>query len=214
MNKVHGDAVSTSAPSRREKNLQDIRARGVALAERIIDEDGADALTARGLAEGIGCSIGALYNAFGHIDGVVRAVNLRTIELLDRELQQAAAPHGDDRKAALNAMAAAYFGFAHAHRRRWSALFEREMATPPDERYDAPIEDVFARVAASAAPSDDADAARVRLRLLWAAVHGLASLSSSGAIKGLSRDDARSYLRVLVSTAINAAPARDEKKTS
>ncbi|MFK7746552.1 MAG: TetR/AcrR family transcriptional regulator, partial [Roseobacter sp.] len=64
-------------PSRRDRNLADIRDRATAVAERIVLEKGGGALSARGLASELGISVGSLYNAFGDLDGVVRAVNAR-----------------------------------------------------------------------------------------------------------------------------------------
>jgi AcrR family transcriptional regulator len=58
----------------------------IASAERIIERDGADGLSVRGVAEDVGTTTRAVYALFGSKDGLVRAVAGRAFERMDARL--------------------------------------------------------------------------------------------------------------------------------
>lgn len=173
------------------------------LAEETIATDGPAALAARPLAAAGGCSVGTLYNLFGHLDGVVREVNRRTLARLRAALDASLAAAGPSTEARLTALADAYLDFALANPGRWEALFRHRLDTPPEEEpEDAARLFALLRKAAGPAPTDDA------LRALWAAVHGVVELALSRRL--LAEGDAaeRRYLRIIVAAGL-AALAED-----
>lgn len=183
---------SDNVASRQAKNLQAIRLKGVDIAEKTIVREGIQALSARRLAKGIGCSVGSLYNAFGDLDTVVRDVNLRTVERLAAQLN-AQADHG------LLGLAEAYFDFALENRELWWALFDYRMQTPPDgrvEQVQRGLIDLLRR-AAGVGQSTKPEVL-IQLRLAWASVHGLVAFTLRGTIVDVAADDARRYLAYLV----------------
>jgi len=63
-------------------------------AEKIIEADGVDALTVRGVADEVGASTRAVYSIFGSRDGLLAALGTRTFELIGAALR--ALPETDD----------------------------------------------------------------------------------------------------------------------
>ena len=190
--------------SRRDRNLKAIRQKGGDIAEEMLVSQGFEALTARGLAKAIGCSVGALYNAFGHIDGVVREVNLRSARMLETALRAALAQEAQSLEVRLIASARTYFDFALTEQERWRALFDYPVRTIPDGRMFALQDELVAMLRDAAGVTDAESPQAVRLTLLWASVHGLTSLSARGNISGLEASEARKYLSVLVRSALDA----------
>lgn len=204
-----------SAPkplSRRERNLEDIRHRATALAERIVLEQGGSALHARGLAQELGISVGSLYNAFGDLDGVIRAVNARCAERLAEALQNALTRAPSAPRAKVIAIGEAYFDFAQAEPRRWYMLFDR----PGDLELDpqtAEVQEALLDMLIRAGDGDPKiEAHRQFFLLLWASVHGLVSLASRKNIVVIQPDVARGYMRDLIKAAFRNFPDTAETK--
>jgi AcrR family transcriptional regulator len=141
---------------RTNERRQHLRAALVEAAERVIAERGLPHLKARDLASAVGCAVGAIYNVFPDLDGLILEVNLRTLVLFEAYIAQAhkdgrpggagggsgaepsapvrapradAAAGGADRAVSdLTRLAVTYLAFASEHPLRWRALFEHRMA--------------------------------------------------------------------------------------
>jgi AcrR family transcriptional regulator len=112
--------------------------------------------SAREVAKRIGYSIGTLYNVFGSYDGLMLAINGRTLDLWRDHLRAGLeAAQGSRLQAAITA----YFDFATHHRHSWAALYDFRLPEGepiPDfyaEKVKAIIGIVVAEVAA-ALPSE------------------------------------------------------------
>ena len=66
----------------------DLRQRLVAAAEAAVAQHGLESLKARTLAAAAGCSVGAIYDVFADLDGLVLAVNGRTLDAIDAALRE------------------------------------------------------------------------------------------------------------------------------
>lgn len=148
-------------------------------AERTIAADGLAALRARPLAEEVGCSVGAIYTIFSDLEGVILAVNGRTLAAISREMTKVG--FVPDPTEHLVKLAWAYLNYAAGARARWAALFQHTMAegrTVPDwyarqqTAAFSHIEEPLGRLCLHLAPP-----ARVLLaRSLFSAVHGIVAL--------------------------------------
>ena len=163
-------------------------------AKSAIDQGGLSALSARRLADAVGVSVGTLYNLFGHLDGVVRAVNLDYLADLHADLSSALDAAGETTEERLLAMAEAYFDYACAAPHRWEALFHYRPETPPEGLIDAAEQGLFQllRRAAGVETSDDI------LRALWAAVHGVVELAMGRHLSGTDDQSPRAHVRLIV----------------
>jgi AcrR family transcriptional regulator len=192
--------------SRRDRNLADIRERATILAEQIILERGVSALSARRLAASLQVSVGSLYNAFGDLDQVIRAVTAICADMLQDHLRHAVDTAPDDKKARVVALGEAYFDFAMAEPERWSLMFEYRsdmQLDPKAHGYQMGLLDMLVR-AGGADPASDQH--RQFFLLLWASVHGLVSLACRPNIVAINPDIARTYIGDLVQSAFNAFP--------
>lgn len=193
--------------SKRERNLADIRERAIPIAERIVLDQGIEALSARGLAKELNVSVGSLYNAFGDLDAVVRAVIANSAAMLQAALYAAIETSAPDRRSRVIALGEAYFDFALAEPRRWWLMFEYKTNIPPDpkaQEYQTGLLEMLIR-AGGGDPKSEQD--RQFFLLMWASVHGLVSLACRPAIVTINPDVARTYIGDLVDSGLNALPA-------
>ncbi|MBO6734689.1 MAG: TetR/AcrR family transcriptional regulator, partial [Roseitalea sp.] len=177
------------------------------LAERIVLEQGGSALNARGLAERLGISVGTLYNAFGDLDGVVRAVNARCADRLAATLEAASKGAPPEPRARLVAIGEAYMDFALSEPRRWWMLFERDVDAAPDASSQELQEQLLRMLVTAGGGDPDTPGHRQFFLLLWASVHGLVSLAVRPAIAAIDPDAARRYIGDLVDAGLRSFPA-------
>lgn len=169
-------------------------------AESLVRNEGFRALGMRRLAAAIGYAPNSIYNAVGDLDQVVLRVNARTLARLHAAMRAAIAP---DRTARVNALALAdaYLVFVAADPKVWSLLFEHLAAPdqPFPDWYAAALAEPVGLVDAVLAPLvTDPGERRRAVATLWAALHGLASLSTSGKLAVLTPDPPRDLARLLV----------------
>ncbi len=198
--------VTKEKPSRRDRNLADIRERATHVAERIVLEKGGGALSARGLAKELEISVGSLYNAFGDLDGVVRSVNERCASRLADALRTALANTQGSPRARVTAIGEAYFDFAASEPRRWYMLFERDGDLALDTRTAEVQENLLAMLIRAGDGDPENDQHRQFFLLLWASVHGLVSLACRPNIVMISPEVARRYLHELIAAAFRNFP--------
>lgn len=158
---------------------------------RQLAEVGFAHFSAREVAKRIGYSIGTLYNVFGTYDGLMLAINGRTLDLWGDHLRACLDTAGGDR---LQAAITAYFDFATRNRHSWAALYDfrlPEGAPMPDfyaDKVTAITGLVVAEVAA-ALPPDRVGEAPSLARSLLATVHGHCFFTLNGTFRLLGEDD-------------------------
>jgi AcrR family transcriptional regulator len=186
------DMVASANTLNRRENLKDSL---IAAAERTIVSQGLRALRARALADEVGCALGAIYNVFADLDGLVLAVNSRTLAALERDLVAAARAGGgaaadnagragqgrDQAIARLVGLGAAYLDFAAANTMRWRAVFDHHMpdGRPIPEWYVEEQRRLFDHVEQplrDLQPAAPASRRALLARSLFSAVHGMVVL--------------------------------------
>jgi AcrR family transcriptional regulator len=169
-------------------------------AESLVRNEGYRALGMRRLAAAIGYAPNSIYNAVGDLDQVVLRVNARTLARLHTALSAVIDPERAARDNAL-ALADAYLVFVAADPRVWSLLFEHLVAPdqPFPDWYAAALAEPVMLVDTVLAPLiAPADERRRAVAALWAALHGLASLSTSRKLAVLTPDPPQDLARLLV----------------
>ncbi len=146
----------------------------IATGLRHMEEVGFAHFSAREVAKRIGYSIGTIYNVFGSYDGLILAINGRTLALWRDHLVRRLAAASDER---LATAITAYFEFAMRHRHAWAAIYDFRLPedTAPDEAYQAEVRAIFDTVVAevrAALPLSRKDEAEGLTRSLLATVHG------------------------------------------
>lgn len=198
-------------PDQRRSELQQ---RLIAAAERMIAAEGLGALRARRLAAEVGCAVGQIYNLFADLDGLVLAVNARTLDELDARLTSAAgAAPADAPGAVLLAQARAYLGFASENRRRWQAVFEHRMtgARELPGWYREQQARLFGHVDGPmrALRPDLSPDRRARLgRTVFSAVHGIVSLGIEELLGPQSQAELSDQLQTVVRALVDGLGSR------
>lgn len=163
---------------RSDHSRQELEALIVEEGARRLAESGLARFSAREVAKRIGYSVGTLYNVFGSYDGLMLAINARTLRLWTAHLRARLAQAGEDRLAAL---VGGYFEFAQAQPHLWVAIYEHRMAGggPAPDWYQAQAAELMAVVSGEIAAALRAGGAEVAsqdvaslARSLVATVHG------------------------------------------
>ncbi len=184
----------------------------VAAAQEIITEEGIEGLTARRLAAAVGYSPGSIYNVFRNLDGLIVAVNSRTLDRLVEAFS--AIPMTGTPEPDLAALLDCYLAFEEQNPKLWSALFDYDLREGEDwpDWYLAKIGQLFAmaeRVFVPIYGPQPTRQSRIAIQTFWAGLHGITSLARSGTLKTvasetpttLARHLARTYLAGLLASA-------------
>ncbi|MDP4023316.1 WHG domain-containing protein [Methylobacterium sp. NEAU 140] len=178
-----------------------------AAAEDLVRAEGVRALGMRRLAAAIGYAPNSIYNAVGDLDHVVLRVNARSLDRLGACLEAARDPEAAPRANAA-ALAEAYLGYVRADGAVWSLVHAHAFAPDtevPDWHAQA-LARALAPVDATLAPLvPDATERRGLVTALWAALHGLAALATSGRLAGLGQDRPEDLARLLVGRVLDGS---------
>ena len=168
-------------PDHDEPYRERLRMRLIEAAQSVMITDGFSAVQARRIAGDGACSVGTLYNIFGDIDGLILAVNERTLDELGHSLEAATSTGAShDLKTRLMALATAYLDFATAHPRRWRAVFEHRLpqGTQVPAFYVADRQRLLSLIETQIAGAIPGAASRsIAAHALFSAVHGIVMLS-------------------------------------
>ncbi len=172
------------------------------VAEFLVAKGGLGRLNARDLADGVGCSIGTLYNVYGNLDGVIQALNARTLERLYRALEEASRSAAGS-ESQMIALATAYIDFAESQPAVWRAVFDHQ---PADEQavpdwYLATINNMTELGIKSLSPlfgPSERDAAHRAATIIWSGVHGICALALGGSLRHVAKADSHLLAKELV----------------
>lgn len=215
--KVGRDTSEGAAAGKIAARRADLRERLVAAGRAAIADGGLQNVKARDLAAAAGCAVGAIYNVFDDLDGLILRVGADTLARLQREL----ASHGPDPEPAeeLVRLARGYLAFARDNKALWRALFEHRLAggraapawyLDDQSRLFALVEAPLARLL----PDEPACSRALLARTLFSAVHGVVSLGLEEKLAPMSEATLDAELERLLrafaggSTAMRAAPEK------
>ena len=170
-------------------------------AEELIAEHGIDAFSARALGRAIGYTAGTLYHHFKDLDDIVTQVNSRTLAGLAQAFEDA--EKVPDPARMLHSYADAFLGYIMLKRNLWNALFEfrRKQGNAVPAWYMEAIASLIRIVAEcfeALRPDLDADIARRSGQLVFASIHSVVSLDSSGRLGLVMDRDIRQVVHELV----------------
>jgi AcrR family transcriptional regulator len=151
----------------------------VAAAGDLVDEEGVEALTLARLAKQLGIRSQSLYAHVDGLDGLLRDLALDSVRTLGEQLRSSVI--GRSGRAALEAIAGAYWDYATAHPGRY-AVTVRDPGDD-DELRDANLRaaEALARVLESfgLTGADEVHAHRA----VWSGIHGFLTLEHAGVLR-------------------------------
>ncbi len=175
--------TTVGAKGRRARYGEEMRQDILQAAREIIAEEGAGALSIRGIARRIGYSAPALYEYFAGKEAIAEALFVAGFRQLAAMMEQITEP---DPIARLHDLGIAYRAFAIAHPQEYSLMFSRPIPEfrPSSDNLDiattafAPLQHAFEQ--GIAAGSIRLMEARAGATMSWAFLHGLVSLELAG----------------------------------
>jgi AcrR family transcriptional regulator len=169
-----------SIQGRRERERTQRERLIVAAARDLAEAEGWDAVTTRRLAELIEYSQPVLYSHFTGKDAIMAAVALEGFSELTAELQKAHA-EAPSAPGALAAVARAYLDFAERRPALYDAMFTHVVELPfASPQTPAAMQQGFAVLRDVVPPLPDELDRGVLTEVLWAALHGLVTLTRGG----------------------------------
>ncbi|SEM95877.1 transcriptional regulator, TetR family [Pseudorhodobacter antarcticus] len=198
-------------PTKADLRRDDLRARLVDVAEGVIAQNGLAAVKARDLAKSADCAVGAIYNVFPDLNGLIMAVNGRTFHALGGFVSASVAASAPDKpQAELITMSLAYLRFANDNTNLWRALFDLEMSTDMDvpQWYLAELGKLFALIGAPLArlfPEMPRQDVEMMTRTLFSSVHGIVHLGLQRRISGVPIARMEEMIAILLSNVTSHA---------
>jgi AcrR family transcriptional regulator len=192
-------------PNKTDQRREDLRQRLIDSAETRIAAQGLAAVKARDLAREADCAVGAIYNVFTDLNGLIMAVNGRTFHRLGETVASAtAALPGQNPQDALITMSHAYLRFASDNTHLWRALFDLDMSTdmPVPQWYLSELAKLFAHIAAPLSkifPDYAPAELDLMTRSLFSSVHGIVLLGLQKRISGVPLDRIEHMIALLLS---------------
>ncbi|MDX2257655.1 MAG: TetR/AcrR family transcriptional regulator [Hyphomicrobiaceae bacterium] len=188
---------------RSEHTAEELRELILTAATELVLEGGFAAVSAREIARKIEYSPGTLYNAFRNLDDVLLTLEGRLLDALDERLR--AVPPSVEPRQNVHDLAKAYLAFTHENPRLWNLLFEHHLApdTPIPEWFMTKLDGLMGRLEAALRPivrGHDPGVCAKAARVLWASVHGIASLSTADKLANVTPDAAGSLVHDLIET--------------
>jgi AcrR family transcriptional regulator len=199
-------------PTKADLRRDDLRARLIDIAEDVIAQHGLSAIKARGLAQAAGCAVGAIYNVFPDLNGLIMAVNGRTFHALGSFVSASVAASAPDKpQAELISMSLAYLRFASDHTNLWRALFDLDMSTDMEvpHWYLAELGKLFALIGAPLArlfPHHTPQETELMTRTLFSSVHGIVHLGLQRRISGVPLHRIEEMIALLLSNVTATHP--------
>lgn len=186
-----------------EKRRAELRDKLVDIAEVEVRAHGVHSLRARALADAAGCAVGAIYNVFDDMTGLVLAVNGRTFQRLGSQVSSAVAKSNGTPVDKLVIMGHAYLRFATEDPNLWRALFDIEMTADGNVPawYMAELGRLFAIIAAPLSemhPRATPVEIDLMTRALFSSVHGIVLLGLERRISGVPTERIEEMISLLL----------------
>ncbi|MEO9875422.1 MAG: WHG domain-containing protein [Anderseniella sp.] len=164
------------------RNLLDAAAKRISM-------HGLDALRARDVTNDAGCGLGTIYKCFADLDDLIIHVNSVTLSRLKLALTEASRDRTDPVDV-LKALAFTYVEFAQRHSQLWRALFEHRLPEGQQVPEWYQLENTallgfITQPVSALEPGLTDQQLASRSRTLFAAIHGVVSISLEGRFVGL-----------------------------
>ncbi len=176
-------------------------------------EVGLARFSAREVAKRAGYTIGSIHNVFGNTEGLLLAINARTLALwAEHARHRLAAPEAEP----IETLVRAYFEFATANPLCWMAIFQQHLADnrPAPSWYQAAVSDLVSIVAEGisvALPEASTERIQSLTRSLVATVHGHCMFALVRTFDLLGETDPLGAALARVREALDAARLADRR---
>ncbi len=185
---------------RSDHTPEELKELAIAKAIDIIDKNGTNGFSARGVAKAMGYTVGTLYHTFGSYDMLLFHVNGRILDEWHEGLKR-----GIEKKAPgsrLSYLADAYINYARTHYNRWTSLFEFQSdKIPIPDWYREKVDRLFLLIESTLQPyTKGSKKSHLSAQVLWASIHGICVLSLSGKLDSINAESTEVLVSDLLKT--------------
>lgn len=163
-------------------HLPDRESELIQAAKELVVTQGVEGLNARAVAAKAGCAVGTLYNYFKNMTDLILMINAQTLLAMKQELEKAGLKRA--RKDLSRSISRTYISFVKSHLPLWKLLYEYQLPNNQKlpEWYQQLIDDIFIVVEKALNPylSQNPAEAKLAVRVLWAGLHGILILETTG----------------------------------
>ncbi len=171
-------------------------------AQSLVEDKGAEYLTARKLSEASGCSVGTIYNQFASMDELFAALNIATLTDLQTAMKRVAV--GPNAYKNLNAWLDSFVSFVLANPNRWFLLYNyhlrgghlsatyRQQIISLTQMWQKSFDAVYAHL--------NARKRRLARQVLWLSLFALSSFLTTKVIDNLSMVNKKNLCKLLLNT--------------
>lgn len=171
-------------------------------AQSLVEDKGAEYLTARKLSEASGCSVGTIYNQFASMDELFAALNIATLADLQMAMKRVAV--GPNAYKNLNAWLDSFVSFVLANPNRWFLLYNyhlrggylsaayRQQIIILTQMWQKSFDAVYAHL--------NARKRRLARQVLWLSLFALSSFLTTKVIDNLSMVNKKNLCKLLLNT--------------
>ncbi len=148
---------------------------------QIVESEGMDQLSVRGIAELSGCSLGSIYNVLDNFQDLQLRINANILSRLYQAIEESttlAIKQGKPLKELLRDLGTTYINFGQNHRLLWKALFEHAPSSHFPEWYAKHAHEGIHQLGKQLAIRFSLSEPEIRkiLGFFWASVHGICSI--------------------------------------
>lgn len=185
-----------------------LKAHAVAEARALMREGGPDAVKARVIAAKLGVSVGTIYNLFGQLGELVRQLNGQVYDELYAAVTdglEAAKAEGADVTGQMVALSRAYLRFVAENSGLWGGVLAYNRANrdaPPVwyRKKELALLGVIAETISAFPGAEDEARRDIATRALWAAVHGIVTISVAGGGLIAPEDEVQAQIELVVTS--------------
>lgn len=171
-------------------------------AQSLVEDKGAEYLTARKLSEASGCSVGTIYNQFASMDELFASLNIATLADLQTAMKRVAV--GTNAYKNLNAWLDSFVSFVLANPNRWFLLYNyhlrgghlsatyRQQIISLTQMWQKSFDAVYAHL--------NARKRRLARQVLWLSLFALSSFLTTKVIDNLSMVNKKNLCKLLLNT--------------
>lgn len=185
------------------------------IGQKLVQERGMEALTARKLAEASGCSVGAIYNQFSNMDNFVVILNYMTLEDLLQKLENVAMT--DDATADMNSLMLCFANFIDENKNRWFMLYSFYLRADKQDysyfylRKIVKIIGIVSQLLQRVLPKMERPERILSSQILWLTMFALSPFLACDMLHSLSKINAASLCQIVLNTYVAGLTVLEKK---
>ena len=185
------------------------------IGQKLVEERGMEALTARKLSEASGCSVGAIYNQFSNMDNFVVILNYMTLDKLEKSLE--AVKLTDDAHKDMNNLMSCFSDFVTQNKNLWFMLYNFYLRSDRKEyshfylRKVVRIVSIVNQILQRVLPTMVYPERILSSQILWLTMFALSPFLASDMINSTSKIESDKLCQIVLNTLVAGLTVLEKK---